>query len=169
MRAPTPTAREVRWAFYVVAICALALTAAIVWGIVHKVNESDSVLHVAVANADQVQRLSEQLDTQDAKLDALKAQAAGNAKAARIAVRQNRRLLAYLKANGIEIPKTLTSSGPRRSAPKASATHQGASPAPSSPAGPGTTATPTPTAGPTTTGLDPVCALLNLPTCPLLP
>lgn len=87
---------------------------------------------------------------------------------------QNRVLVRVLRRNGLDVPpvalpQSSTSGAEEPPDPKASATHQGASPAPSSPAGPGTTATPTPTAGPSTTGLDPVCALLNLPTCPLLP
>jgi hypothetical protein len=158
MRLPIPSAREVRWWFYVAAVCAFALSATVVWGIVHKVSQSDSILHVAVANADQVQRLSEQLDAQGGQLDALKVQAAKNARAARVAVRQNRRLLAYLKGNGIAIPKSLTEVGrsPGGGSPKGQAsTGTTPKPRPSSPATQGPTATPTPS--PTPGVLDLLC------------
>jgi hypothetical protein len=169
VRFPIPSAREVRWWFYVAAVCAFALSTTVVWGIVHKVSSTDSVLHVAVANADQVQRLSEQLDAQGQQLEALRVQAAKNARAARVAVRQNRSLLAYLKGNGIKIPKqfgsTSRTSGGAGSAPKAPAsTGTTPKPRPSSPASPGHTATPTPTASPSGTGVDlgPLCVAVPL-------
>lgn len=88
-------------------------------------------------------------------------------------LRQNRVLVRVLRRNGLEVPSVVLS--PPTTAepveppdPKGQATPPRASPSPSTPASPGHTATPTPS-GPDTTGLDPVCALMNLPDCPLLP
>lgn len=102
MKLPIPSAQEVRWTFYVAALCALAITATVVWGIVHKVSQSDSVLHIAVANADQVQRLSEQLDRQDEKNRDTLRKVRLELRAQRAS---NRALLAYLRAHGLAVPK----------------------------------------------------------------
>jgi hypothetical protein len=99
-----------------------------------------------------------QQDRQGAQLEALKVQAANNAKDARVAVRQNRRLLAYLKGNGIKIPKSLTEVGrsPGGGSPKGQAsTGTTPTPRPHSPATQGPTATPTPS--PTPGVLDLLC------------
>jgi hypothetical protein len=172
IRLLVPSKSEVRWAFYVVAICAFALTGVIVWGVVHKINQSDGVLHVAVANADQVQRQGEQLDAQGRQLDALKAQAAVDArKAARVAAslrRQNRRLLEFLQDNGISVPPAIVGpSGGGSSPPKGRGpqgpqlVHPPLLPVPL------VTPAPTPSPTPSPSLADQVCALLNIALCPL--
>jgi hypothetical protein len=165
VRLPTPTAREVRWAFYVVAACALALVVTICWAIVHKVDQSDDIVHVAAANAAQVNRLSNQLDAQAKQLDALKHQAAADARIAakeRATLRrQNRAYLDYLRRLGIPIPQAAApQSAPGTvTRPKAAPAHP--SPHPSTPASPAPTATPAPSPH----GPDVLCTFAPL-TCP---
>lgn len=165
MRSPTPTAREVRWAFYVVATCGLILTLAISWGIVHRFNQTDEIVGIAASSSSQVDRLSAQLDAQSAQLDALKRQAARDARASaretRALRQQNRALLNYLRELGIDIPRTATR-GPGQSSPKGRAPSGAppkSKPRPSpTPGSPGPTGTPSPTGSP---GLaDVICGLL---------
>lgn len=145
---PNPSVREVRWAFIVVFVCAVALTATICWAVVHKVSQSDGIVRVAATNAAQVDRLSDQID----------AQAAESARQRRLLKAQNRQvhaeltaLLRYLRAHGIEVPQTaltppVTRSEPTR--PKAGKAQPSRRPSPSGPASPAPTATPTPSTGP---------------------
>ena len=109
MRLPIPTVREVRGSFALAAICALLLTGTLCWGIAHKVSQTDNVLHVAVSAADQVERLSAQLDEQAqanaAQLDLLRQQSRDARRANRASRAQLAALLTYLRAHGINVPK----------------------------------------------------------------
>jgi len=176
MRMPIPSAREVRGAFYIGAICALAFTLTICWVIFHKINQSDEIVHVAAAATGQFGRLSTKIDQQNAKidqqkaqLDAIKHQAALDALAGsreRRALReQNHRLLDFLRSLGIAVPRSLIwpSDGGGGAGPKGQAGGQPSHPRPSNPPGtPAPTGTPTPTDGPTVLGIDlgPICAFM---------
>lgn len=161
---PVPTSREVRWSFYVAAVCVLMFSATVCWAVVHKVNQSDGIVRVAASNAAQVDRLSEQID----------AQAAESAQQRRQLKAQNRQvhaeltaLLRYLRAHGIEVPKTALTppASPSRSTrPKDTTARPSPTPSPRSPrpASPAPTATPTPT-----TPGEALCGLLDVPVCPL--
>lgn len=171
MRLPNPTTSEVRWSFAVVFLCAIALTATISWGVVHKVNQSDQIVRIAASSADQVERLNAQLDEQAA---ANEVQRAELQRQNRLTRAQLRALLRYLRAHGIEVPQTALT--PPARADQGSVTRPKAdgpqgpkpapSPSPSHPASPATTAPPSPTASPTPTG-SPLCDLLTERICPL--
>lgn len=178
MRLPNPTTSEVRWSFAVVFLCAVALTATISWGVVHKVNQSDQIVRIAASSADQVERLNAQLDAQGAQLAAQaaasEAQRAELQRQNRLTRAQLRALLRYLRAHGIEVPQTALT--PPARADQGSVTRPKAdgpqgpkpapSPSPSHPASPATTAPPSPTASPAPTG-SPLCDLLTERICPL--
>lgn len=169
MRLPVPTAREVRWSFYLVALCALALTTTICWGVVHKVNQSDTIVRIAAASADQVERLNTQLDAQARDAESQRAQLQRQNKATRAELRA---LLRYLREHGIEVPRAVTTPPTARSEanrPKVSgSTAPAPQPQPSSspppPASPAPTAAPSPTPTPV---LDALCDLLHASPCPL--
>ena len=170
MHLPVPTAYEVRLSFYVAAVAVLAIIATVCWGIVHKINQSDVIVSIAAANADQVERLNTQLDAQtkaaEGQREELKRQN-------RLTREQLRALLRYLRAHGIEVPQTALTPPPRDEGsvtrPKAAGPSQGPKPTPSPspphPASPAPTAGPTPTPSPGPIG--PLCDLLALPRCPL--
>lgn len=113
MRAPEPSSREVRWAFYVVAACGLLLTVTLCWGIVHRVNQSDDIVHIAASNADTVQRLNDQIDQLNVQL-AKQDRAADRQRT--VLRRQNRALhhqldvlVDFLRAHGLPVPQVVTS------------------------------------------------------------
>lgn len=169
---PVPSPREVRFSFLVAGICVFVLTSAVVWGIVHKVSQSDGILRIAVANADQVQRLNEQLDAQGTastrERAALKRQIGAVREELRRQRAAQRALMEYLRNQGISVPQsalTPPSRGGSSPDPKAQ-TPPGAS-SPSGPASPAPTPRPTATPSPSPGVLDPACVLLTLPTCPL--
>ena len=162
MHLPKPSAREVRWSFVVVFACAVMFAVTLCWAIVHKVNQSDEIIHVAASQAAQVDRLTDQFD----------AQAAESARQRRQLKAQNRQvhaeltaLLRYLRAHGIEVPQTaLTPPAPRESSRPKGPAQATPSPRPtpsSGQASPAPTATPTPD---TTPGPDVLCTLVPL-TC----
>lgn len=108
MQLPEPSAREVRWTFYVAAAAALLLTATLCWGIVHRVNQSDDIVHIAASNADTVERLNDQIDVLNAQLDA-QGKAAERRQARlqqqnRDLKRQLDVLLAFLRDHGLQVP-----------------------------------------------------------------
>jgi hypothetical protein len=160
MRLPKPSAREVRWSFIVVFACAAVFAVTICWAIVHKVNQSDEIVHVAASQAAQVDRLTDQFD----------AQAAESARQRRQLKAQNRQvhaeltaLLRYLRAHGIEVPQTaLTAPAPRESGHPKARTSSTPRPHQSGPASPAPTATPTPSTP--SPGPDVLCTFVPL-TC----
>jgi hypothetical protein len=162
IRLPTPTSRELRWGFWLVAACTLALALTVCWAIVHKVNQSDDIVRVAASNAAQVNRLSDQID----------AQAVESARQRRLLKDQNRQvhaeltaLLRYLRAHGIEVPQTaLTPEVKPSESTRPKAGKAQPAPHPTHPASPAPTATPTPTSP--SLG-DSLCGLLNVTDCPL--
>ena len=172
MRLPVPTVPEIR-AFVVACVVAVVMiSSTLCWAIVHKVNQSDQIVQIAASSADQVERLNRQLDAQQV---AAADQRAAARRDSRLTHQQLRAVLRFVKSLGIDIPPALLAqpkpTAGSSSTPKASA-HSGApsSPSPRPTATPGATPRPTTSpSGPDTGGLDPVCALLNLPTCPLLP
>ena len=137
MKLPVPTPRELRASFFVAAVLAFMLTMTLCWAIIHKVSQSDNVLHIAVANADQVQRLSEQLDAQ-----ATAAEAQHQADVARInqLIRGQRALTRVLRANGIAVPNIAYTPRPSGGGGGGSGPPKSpgpSSPTPAAPAGPG--------------------------------
>lgn len=145
MKVPEPTAGEVRWTFKVVGLCALILTLALAYGIVHKVNSSDAalqgVVRVASASADQVKRLNAQLDAQQ-RIDAQRAKQAARERAQQLHV--SKVLVKILRKKGIPIPAGLfaPTSGTSSHRPKA---HRPTSPGTPTPTAPRPTTSPTPT------------------------
>jgi hypothetical protein len=169
MHLPTPTPRELRWSFYVAALAAIALTTVLIWAIVQRVNQSDDIVHVAASNADQVQRLSNQVD---ALTEQLVEQAAANQRQVNGLRAQNKAqrrqltaLVDYLRSHGLGIPKVAAAESGGAGRPKGSATSSGtSSPKPRKPPAPATpapTSTPRPTQAEAVTEL--LCSLLPLP------
>jgi hypothetical protein len=167
MRTPDPSPRELRWTFVAVLSCALMLTATLCWGIVHRVNQSDEIVHIAASNADTVERLNDQIDVLNTRLGQ---QAKAAERQRNTLQRQNRALTAqlaalvkFLRAHGLSVPDAVARTGPRADRPKGPGP-RGPKPRQSHPASPDPTATPTPTAP---GALDPVCGLLAAPLiCP---
>lgn len=165
MRLPNLSAREVRWSFYLVGVCTLALTATICWGIVHKVNQSDEVLHIAASSSAQVDRLGNQLDAQATTADAQRAALQRQNKAVRDELRaarvQLRALLTYLRAHGIAVPSTALALQPHASAVTRPKDVQAPTkPRPVHPASPAPTATPTPPSPTPAPGIPDLCTVL---------
>lgn len=167
MRLPNPTVREVRWSFIVVFACAVTLTGTITWGVVQKIDESDRIVAIAAANADQVQRLNTQLDAQ---AEAAKAQRLQLQRANHEIKAQLRALLRYLRAHRIAVPQTALTPIPGAT-PQATVTRpkaptpRGPRPSPSHAAEPAPTPPPSPTTSPGPVGS--LCDLLTAPACPL--
>lgn len=159
MRLPVPTGREVRGAFYVLALCALALTVTLCWAIVHKINQSDDIVHIASASADTVKRLNDKVDALNAEADAARVQASAERDALR---RQNRQLIKYLREHGLSVPELHPSAD--ESPPPKQQTPSGASPKPK-PRTPSPRPTPTPPASPTPDDPGLLCNLAPL-LCP---
>jgi Flp pilus assembly protein TadB len=167
MRTPEPSPRELRWSFIAVLACALMLTATLCWGIVHRVNQSDDIVHIAASNADTVERLNDQIDILNTRL-AEQAQAAEQQRTT--LQRQNRALthqldalVKFLRAHGLSVPDTVARAGPETTSPKGHGP-RGPKPRPKPPATPGPTATPTPTTPGVT---DVLCGLVPVPLiCP---
>lgn len=163
-----PSVREVRWSFAIVALCGVALTATICWGVVHKINQSDDIVRIAASSADQVERLSAQLDAQAKTAAEQRAELERQKQLTRAQYQltraQLRAVLAYLRSHGIAVPPEVLPPPPSHAgpSPKGPAASSGtplkppASPAPATPPSPTASPAPRPSV---------LCALLPL-ICP---
>ena len=119
MRIPIPTRQEVRVAF-ITAVALVLLGAGLLgWVVVHKVNESNSIVRTAATEADQISRLNEQLDAQSKSATAERAVLRAQNMTLQLEVRagalNQRAVLRYLRNHGIKVPVnvvTLTGTGP---------------------------------------------------------
>jgi hypothetical protein len=100
-----PTRQEVRFAAYVLALCAVLIVGSLSFGIVYKANAS---ARTAAAEADQIGRLNAQLDAQsktaNAERAALKAQNTILQLEVRAGALTQRATLRYLRNHGIKVP-----------------------------------------------------------------
>lgn len=168
MRIPEPTSGEVRWTFRAVGVVAIIFALALGYGIVHKVNQSDDIVRIAAAEANQVDRLTSQLEAQN-QMAAQRAKSATRDRAEQTAqIRRLQRLVAILakslKANGIAVPSGVFSTPKGGSTTRPKVPHRPRSTNPATP----TPTAPSPTADPTCLIVPQLCGLpLGLPT--LLP
>lgn len=156
-----PTRSEVRLAAIIVALCALILTSALAYGIVHKVNQGDEIVRTAASEANQVDRLSQQLDDQAQTISGLKSEI-------HLLLTRQDAQNRYLHKHKIVIPPAVFETQPRQGAvtrPKVPPAHRPPRHHHRPPASPGTTGG-TPSPRPSLLAF--LCALLGMKSCPTL-
>lgn len=127
-----PTQREVRLSAIAAALCAVLIASALSYGIVHKVNQGDAIVRTAASEADQVERLNQQLDAQSKVATSERAALMAQNTALQ---REVNALVRYLRRHGITVPAsvvnpprsgTAASNRPKDiSGPPSSGSHQG--------------------------------------------
>jgi len=116
---------------------------ALAYGILHRVNQSDDIVHIAASSADQVERLNAQIDQQgrDAKVQRALLERQNRALKKQLAsqswrqYKQTRLLVRILRQNGITVPAEAFAPSPGSSTtrPKAPRPTNRATPTPTGP------------------------------------
>jgi hypothetical protein len=148
------------WRFLAM-LTVMLLMIALCFSFVKRVEQADSLIRIAAQNAEQVQRLNDQIDIQAASSNRQRAQLREQNRQLRI---QLDAVLKALREHGIQIPKlvvTRPSGSGVGSGPKGVPAPRPPEPKPR-PGSPAPTGTPTPTGGPTVLGIDlgPICAFM---------
>ena len=162
MRLPVPTAREVRWTFYIAAVSALALVGVLCWAIVQRVDQYDSLVGRLASDASQIERLTARDDEFRRERAVLNRQNRDIRAELRRSNRQFAALLRYLREQDIEVPAEIITRSGSTTRPKDPAPTGAPTPSPSPTPGPASPGPPPGTPSPSPGILDLLCGLVPL-------